>query len=107
MNLLEERLKHSNSAVVLGATKVFLHLTQDMPQLSSGAGRDKRQAMPHVRSAASLPLCRSQVLPPSHCGIAELCLACSDRPPCGIASQVHAQVYLRLRAPMMTLVAGG
>jgi hypothetical protein len=33
MNLLEERLKHSNSAVVLGATKVFLHLTQDMPQV--------------------------------------------------------------------------
>ena len=52
MNLLEERLKHSNSAVVLGATKVFLHLTQDLPE-------------------------------------------------------VHAQVYARLRAPMMTLIAGG
>ena len=33
MNLLEERLKHSNSAVVLAATKVFLNLTQDMPQV--------------------------------------------------------------------------
>ena len=32
MNLLEERLKHSNSAVVLGATKVFLQLTQDIPE---------------------------------------------------------------------------
>ena len=52
MNLLEERLKHSNSAVVLGATKVFLHLTQDM----------------HT---------------------------------------VHQQVYARLRAPLLTLVAGG
>ena len=31
MNLLEERLKHANSAVVLAATKVFLNLTQDMP----------------------------------------------------------------------------
>lgn len=31
MNLLEERLRHSNSAVVLGATKVFLNLTEDMP----------------------------------------------------------------------------
>ena len=31
MNILEERLKHSNSAVVLAATKVFLNLTQDLP----------------------------------------------------------------------------
>ena len=52
MNLLEERLKHSNSAVVLAATKVFLNLTQDMPQ-------------------------------------------------------VHAQVYTRLKAPMLTLMTGG
>ena len=35
MNVLEERLKHSNSAVVLGATKVFLNLTQDMPAVHS------------------------------------------------------------------------
>ena len=52
MNLLEERLKHSNSAVVLAATKVFLNLTQDMPE-------------------------------------------------------VHKQVYARLKAPMLTLIAGG
>ena len=52
MNLLEERLKHSNSAVVLAATKVFLNLTQDMPA-------------------------------------------------------VHSQVYARLKAPMLTLMAGG
>jgi len=35
MNLLEERLKHANSAVVLAATKVFLNLTQDMPAVHS------------------------------------------------------------------------
>ena len=35
MNVLEERLKHSNSAVVLGATKVFLNLTMDMPAVQS------------------------------------------------------------------------
>ncbi len=35
MNLLEERLKHSNSAVVLAAVKVFLNLTQDMPAVHS------------------------------------------------------------------------
>jgi len=35
MNVLEERLKHSNSAVVLAATKVFLNLTQDMPAVHS------------------------------------------------------------------------
>ena len=29
MNLLEDRLKHSNSAVVMGATKVFLNFTRD------------------------------------------------------------------------------
>jgi vesicle coat complex subunit len=31
MNLLEDRLKHSNSAVVLGTTKVFLTFTKDIP----------------------------------------------------------------------------
>eukprot|EP00743_Colponemidia_sp_Colp-15_P002288 GILK01002479.1.p1 GENE.GILK01002479.1~~GILK01002479.1.p1 ORF type:complete len:794 (-),score=148.65 GILK01002479.1:161-2542(-) len=31
MNILEDRLKHSNSAVVLGCTKVFLNLTRDKP----------------------------------------------------------------------------
>lgn len=33
MNLLEERLKHSNSAVVLATTKIFLHLTQGLPDI--------------------------------------------------------------------------
>lgn len=33
MNLLEERLKHSNAAVVLATTKVFLNLTQDFPNV--------------------------------------------------------------------------
>jgi AP-4 complex subunit beta-1 len=33
MNLLEERLKHSNSAVILATTKIFLHLTQSMPDV--------------------------------------------------------------------------
>jgi AP-4 complex subunit beta-1 len=33
MNLLEDRLKHSNSAVVLGTTKVFLNYTQSMPKV--------------------------------------------------------------------------
>ena len=34
MNLLEDRLKHSNSAVVLGTTKVFLQYTQNMPKVN-------------------------------------------------------------------------
>jgi len=33
MNLLEDRLKHSNSAVVLGTTKVFLNYTANMPRV--------------------------------------------------------------------------
>jgi len=33
MNLLEERLKHSNSAVVLGTTKIFLHFTRELPRV--------------------------------------------------------------------------
>lgn len=32
-NLLEDRLKHSNSAVVLGTTKVFLNFTQSLPKV--------------------------------------------------------------------------
>lgn len=30
MNLLEDRLQHANGAVVLGTTKVFLHMTLSM-----------------------------------------------------------------------------
>lgn len=34
MNLLEDRFKHASSSVVLGAVKVFLHLTKDNDELS-------------------------------------------------------------------------
>ena len=34
MNLLEDRFKHASSSVVLGAIKVFLHLTRDDEDLS-------------------------------------------------------------------------
>jgi len=34
MNLLEDRFKHASSSVVLGAVKVFLHLTRDDESLS-------------------------------------------------------------------------
>jgi vesicle coat complex subunit len=33
MNVLEDRLRHSNSAVVLAATKVFLHYTRSLPRV--------------------------------------------------------------------------
>ena len=33
MNLLEDRFKHASSSVVLGAIKVFLHLTDNVPEL--------------------------------------------------------------------------
>jgi len=33
MNLLEDRFKHASSSVVLGAIKVFLHLTAHDPDL--------------------------------------------------------------------------
>ena len=35
---MQERLKHSNSAVVLATTKVFLNLTQDMPEVHKQVG---------------------------------------------------------------------
>lgn len=34
MNLLEDRFKHASSSVVLGAVKVFLHLTRDDDNLA-------------------------------------------------------------------------
>lgn len=34
MNLLEDRFKHASSSVVLGAIKVFLHMTADEPEIS-------------------------------------------------------------------------
>jgi len=34
MNLLEDRFKHASSSVVLGAVKVFLHLTDHDAELS-------------------------------------------------------------------------
>ena len=33
MNLLEDRFKHASSSVVLGAIKVFLHMTADEPEI--------------------------------------------------------------------------
>ncbi len=33
MNLLEDRLHHANSAVVMAATKVFLHVTENHPEI--------------------------------------------------------------------------
>jgi AP-4 complex subunit beta-1 len=33
LNILEDRLRHSNSAVVLSASKVFLHLTRNLPKV--------------------------------------------------------------------------
>jgi hypothetical protein len=35
MNLLEDRFKHASSSVVLGAIKVFLHLSDHDPELSN------------------------------------------------------------------------
>ena len=32
-NVLDERLKHTNSGVVLGGIHLFLHLTDDKPHL--------------------------------------------------------------------------
>jgi AP-4 complex subunit beta-1 len=34
MNLLEDRFRHASSSVVLGAVKVFLHLTKDDENLA-------------------------------------------------------------------------
>ncbi len=34
MNLLEDRFKHASSSVVLGAVKIFLHLTRNNEELS-------------------------------------------------------------------------
>lgn len=34
MNLLEDRFKHASSSVVLGAIKVFLHMTAEDPEIS-------------------------------------------------------------------------
>lgn len=33
MDVLDDRLQHANSAVVLAAIKVFLHLTMSMPDV--------------------------------------------------------------------------
>ena len=33
LNILDTRLKHSNSGVVLAATKLFLHFTRNMPDI--------------------------------------------------------------------------
>ena len=34
-NVLDDRLRHANLGVVLGAVRLFLHLTEDMPQLQT------------------------------------------------------------------------
>ena len=38
MNVLDDRLAHSNSAVVMATIKLFLHLTLPMPDPTAPAG---------------------------------------------------------------------
>ena len=81
MNVLEERLKHSNSAVVLGATKVFLQLTQEMPTIRTQARRINNPFFPYV-ATPFLPYVKQIML-------------------------FFAQVFSRLKAPMLTLMTSG
>ena len=32
-NVLDDRLRHANLGVVVGAVRLFIHLTEDMPNL--------------------------------------------------------------------------
>ena len=51
MNLLEDRLKHASSSVLLGAVKVFLNLTKDNEMLSKDV--HERLAAPLITIMAS------------------------------------------------------
>lgn len=51
MNLLEDRLKHASSSVLLGSVKVFLNLTKDDPVLSKDV--HERLAGPLITMMAS------------------------------------------------------
>ena len=58
LNLLEDRLRHANSAVVLAATRVFLLATLDnagVHQQACGGERDGRDCLSAWRSAAAAP----------------------------------------------------
>ena len=46
-NVLDDRLRHANLGVVLGAVRLFLHLTEDMPQLHTDVhSRIKSESQP-------------------------------------------------------------
>lgn len=45
MNLLDDRLTHSNSAVVMATIKLFLHLTLSMPATHQQARRGQSNCM--------------------------------------------------------------
>jgi AP-4 complex subunit beta-1 len=51
MNLLEDRLKHASSSVLLGAVKVFINLTKDDKNLSRDV--HERLAGPLITTMAS------------------------------------------------------
>ena len=50
MNLLETRLKSTNCGVILAITKVFLHLTSEIPKLH-------KQARPHAYTCLLATIC--------------------------------------------------
>lgn len=52
LNALEDRMQHANSAVVLAAAKVFLHLTLSMPSTHQEVlDRVKNPLLTHASSS--------------------------------------------------------
>jgi vesicle coat complex subunit len=101
MNLLEDSLKVSNSAVVLAATKCFLNLTADLPEIRAQVRESHRisSVSPFTRAAVLLfvILCCSYA--------AARALNCLSLLVSWGVTAIPFQVYYRLKTPLLTLMA--
>lgn len=89
MNVLNDRLKHANSAVVMGTVKVFLHLTATMPDVYRRVFESVREPM--------LTLMNSQTFEISYPVLSHCCLLVSQMP--DIFEDSYKQFFCRYNDP--------
>lgn len=89
MNILEERLKHSNAAVVLATTKVFLNLTQDFPTV-------RQQVYARLRTPL-VTLVHGGTVEQGYATLKHIALLVSRAP--AVFAEEHKSFFLRFNEP--------
>jgi AP-4 complex subunit beta-1 len=90
MNLLEDRLKHSNSAVVMGTTKVFLNFTRNMPSLHKEVFKRLRPPMLTLMGSGGVEL--------AYCVLSHIQVLVNREP--GIFDEEYKHFFVKFNDPL-------